>query len=394
MDIIGRSELVRLTAGKAVANTALRWIPFFLPTLAIAFDASTEQLTTVLGVGEAAGLATILAGRSLDGGHERLIMTGAMLIVGCSAGLALIGSFPAFAVSFVVLILGVSLYTVGGHSYLSRRVSFDRRGRAIGTFETSWAIGLLVGAPVVAVLIDTFGWRGPFVAIIAASIAMTLVIATIGDTTAPPETAVEPDGPDGPDGPTQDAGRRLTGAAWRLVFASAAIAMAGLTTLVIVGTWLGERLGVSTSGVGLAAMAFGLAELSSSASSAAFSDRIGKQSSTRFALLFVLGGALIMSQAGSSLVVGVVGLLFFFLGFEYSIVTSFAILSEAMPLARGRVLATGSAVGTASRGVGTIASGVLYAQFGIRGPLALTSAAAFAALVLLADRRPTRPNWE
>ena len=46
------NTLVRLTGAKTVANTALRWIPLFLPTLERAFGASTTQLTTVIGAGE------------------------------------------------------------------------------------------------------------------------------------------------------------------------------------------------------------------------------------------------------------------------------------------------------------------------------------------------------
>jgi predicted MFS family arabinose efflux permease len=384
---IGQSQLARLTAGKAIANTALRWIPFFLPTLAVAFGATTEELTAVLGFGEMAGLCTLLVGRTLDGGGERWIMTGAMLLVATSATLALIGSFLSFAVSFVVLIVGVSLYTVGGHTYISRRVPFERRGRAIGIFETSWASALLIGAPIIALLIGRFGWRGPFVVIAVVALLLSLLVARTPDATPPTADAT-----------VQHERQPLTAHAWRLVFASAAIAMAGLTTIVIAGTWLDDRLGVSTGGVGLVAMAFGLAELTSSVSSAVFSDRIGKSSTTRVALGLVLIGAAVMTQAGSSLLVGVVGLLCFFVGFEYAIVTSFAIVSEAMPEARGRALAANNAFGTLARGAGTVASGVLYVRYGISGPVALTSAAAVVALVLLSSGSsrvtPVRPRGQ
>lgn len=369
---IGRSQLFRLTAGKAVANTALRWIPFFLPTLTVAFAASTEQLTAILGFGEMAGLCTLLAGRTLDGGRERWIMSGSLVVVGCSAMLALVGTLSAFAVSFVALIVGVSLYTVGGHTYMSRRVPFDRRARAIGTFETSWALALLVGAPLVALLITGFGWRGPFVAIAVAALAMAAVVATTTDVVDPT-----------PDALGTVPRRPLTARTWRLIFASAAIAMAGLTTIVIAGTWLDDRLGVSTGGIGLVAMAFGVTELTSSVSSAAFADRIGKVTSARAALFLVLIGAAVMTQADASLLIGVAGLLCFFLGFEYAIVTSFSIVSEAMPEARGRALATSSAIGTVARGTGTVASGALYARFGIAGPVTVTITAALVAILLL-----------
>jgi DHA1 family inner membrane transport protein len=369
---IGRSDLARLTVGKAVANTALRWIPFFLPTLAIAFDASTEQLTTVLGFGEVAGLSTLLAGRALDRGRERAMMTGSLVVVAASAAIALVGSLSAFAVSFLVLVVGVSLYTVSGHVYVSQRVPFERRGRAVGIFEMSWAASLLIGAPIVAVLINRFGWRGPFVAVVIGALVLAVAVGTVG------ADGAEPDDP-----PAERVRIPLTPHAWRMVAAMAAINLAGLTTIVIVGTWLDDRLDVSTSGIGLVAISFGAAELISSASSATFSDRVGKTRSVRVALVMLLAGGLVMTTAGGSLLVAVVGLLLFFLGFEYAIVTAFSIVSEAMPAARGRTLAVSSAAGTTARGVGTVASGALYVAFGITGPVALTAAAAVTALVLL-----------
>jgi len=81
--------------------------------------------------------------------------------------------------------------------------------------------------------------------------------------------------------------------------------------------------------------------------------------------------------------IGAIGLFLFFLGFEFAIVTSFSIVSEAMPAARGRALATNNAVSTVARGCGIVASGVLYEQFGINGPAAISITTAVIGLMLL-----------
>lgn len=343
-----------------------------MPTLAIAFASSTAELTTILGIGEMSALVTLLAGRHLDAGHERRIMTGALGLVALSSLLALVGTITSFAAAFLMLVIGVSLYTVGGHTYLSRRVTFDRRGRAIGLFETSWASALLIGAPLIALLINAVGWRGPFAALASLSVVMAIVVARTPDTATVSADATAP-----------VVKQPITPAAWRVIFASAATGVAGLTTIVIAGTWLDDQLGVSTGGVGLVAMGFGAAELTSSMASAASADRLGKVRSTRAMLFLVLTGLAIMTQAGTSLVIGVIGLIFFFLGFEYAIVTSFGIISESMPQARGRALAAGNAVGTLTRGASTIASGRLYDEFGIVGPISLSTIAAITAITLL-----------
>jgi len=357
---------------KAILNTALRWLPFFLPTLASAFATTTARLTTVLGVGEMAGLSTLLIGKQLDGGKERLFMAGALGLGALSSFGALVGNLWVFGVSYVVLILGVSTFTVSGHVYWSRRIPFHRRARTIGVFETSWATALLVGAPVIALLITAFGWRAPFIALGVLLAISAVVVGFDHDDSVLLDDAAAPTGTD-----------PLSLDAWILIAASGAVAVTGLTTIVIAGTWLDEALGVSTGGIGLVAMAFGAAEITASASSAAVADRVGPIRATRVALAITIVGMLIMTQADDSLLIGAIGLLFFFLGFEFSIVTSFSIVSEAMPTARGRVLAANNAVGTVARGTGIVMSGIVYQAFGISGPVAISVTTAVIALVLL-----------
>ncbi len=173
-------RLVRLTAAKAVANTALRWVPPFLPTLERAFGASTGQMTTILGVGEMAGLSTVGVGRFLDRGRERLVMTIALVVISVSSLVALVGTTFTFAIAFLLVVLGVANLTVAGHSTISRNVPYAGRARAIGLYETSWAIALLIGAPTIALLINSFGWRGPYVVLAAACAAMAAWIWTAG----------------------------------------------------------------------------------------------------------------------------------------------------------------------------------------------------------------------
>lgn len=377
--VLDRSTLVRLTAVKAIANTALRWIPPFLPTLERAFGVSTTQLTTVLGAGELAGLSTVAAGPHLDRGRERAIMVGSLAALSASSIVALGGTLTTFAIAFVLLIIGVANYTVAGHALISHRVDYRWRARSIGLFETSWALALLVGGPLIAVLINLFGWRGPFVALAAASGLAAVVVAL----------TLPPGGARGrvTDAPTVER-QRLTARAWLVVVGSATMAAAGLSVFVISGSWLDDTFGVSTGGLGYIVMAIGAIELVASVGTATFADRLGKLRSTLGGLVALAAGLAIMLSANERLVVGVIGLLVFLVGFEFGFVTSLSLVSEAMPEARGTTLALGNAVGTVARGGGTIVSGWLYGIHGIAGTAALSgAAAALSATCLVLSRR-------
>jgi predicted MFS family arabinose efflux permease len=325
------------------------------------------------------GLSTVAVGPALDRGRERLTMSIAMGAVSLSSLIALTGTTTAFAVAFGVLVLGVANYTVAGHAYISHRVDYRLRARSIGLFEVSWALALLLGAPVIAVLIDLFGWRGPFVALaVGAAIGALVVALTVPD--APPDRAVPAEPGHDPRRSLVAPRQPLTRRAWLTAVGSALTAMAGLSVFVVSGSWLDDQFGLSTGRLGLVAMGFGAIELIASVTSAGFADRLGKLRCTLAGLALLLIGLASIAAAGDRLALGVAGLLVFLLGFEFAFVTSLSLVSEAMPGARGRTLAVANGVGTVARGAGAVLSGVLYGAYGIGGTVTLSTVAAFIAL--------------
>lgn len=373
-------NLLRLTVAKAVANTALRWVPPFLPVLEKAFGATTGQMTTILGLGEMSGLSTAAVGGQLDRGRERAVMALSLLAVAVSSLVSLVGTTFSFAVGFVLVVLGVANCTVAGHAYISHRVAYAGRGRAIGLYETSWAFALLIGAPIIAALIAVFGWRGPYVLLAAATAAMAALIWRSNEAARPPAHRDDP-------APTPGL-RAITPAAWAVIVGSALLAMAGLSVFAISGVWLDDAFGVSTGGLGAVAMAFGAVELIASTGSAGFVDRLGKLRSTLAGIAMVVAGQVVMAMADATLWIGVVGLLLFLFGFEFAFVTSLSLVTEAMPAARGTTIAASNAVGTVARGSGTIASGWLFGIHGVNGTLTMSAVAAVAAAIaFLVSRR-------
>jgi MFS transporter, DHA1 family, inner membrane transport protein len=386
-------SLPRLVGAKTVANTALRWIPLFLPTLEGAFGATTTQLTTVVGAGELAGLSTVAAGSRLDGGRERVVMVSSLGLLTASSLIALVGTLSSFAIAFFVLVLAVANFTVAGQAWISHRVAYSQRGRALGLFETSWAFALLAGAPLVAVLINLFGWRGPFVVLAITAAAATVVVATTLPRWTPP-VIVDTDSTSTPEDRPIPAPRRarITARAWLVMVGSATTAMAGLSVFVISGSWLDGAFGIPTSGIGAVAVGFGAVELVSSLASAGVADRLGKLRSTVAGLVVLVAGLGVMVVAGDAVVVGIAGLLIFLLGFEFAFVTSLSLVSESMPDARGTTLAISNAVATIARASGAVASGWLFGAHGIAGTATLSGLCAVVAIgSLVLSRRLHRP---
>ena len=284
--------------------------------------------------------------------------------------IALHGTVTAFAISFAVLVIGVSNLTVAGHAWIGHRVPFAARGRAIGLFETSWAIALLVGAPLLALLIRWFGWRGPYVALaIGAAIAAVAVTAFVAPGTTGDDRAT-------------DGNHRLPRSAWPPMLAAAFTAAAGIGMFVVSGAWLDDAHGVSTGGLGVIAGGFGLVELASSSAVASFGDRVGSRRSVLFGLAGLAAGIAVILLSGGSRAMAIGGLLVYLAGFEFAFVSALTMVTEAAPLARGRAIGIGNALGTVARAGAVIASGQLYEAFGMTGSLSLTASAAALAAVL------------
>ena len=367
-------ELLALTGAKTISNTALRWVGPFLPTLERAFGASTGTLTSIIGVAELGGLTTVASGRTIDRGHERTVFVAGMTAVLASSLIALVGEIWSFAVSFGLLVLGVANLTVAGHAWIGSRVPFSRRARALGIFEMSWAIALLVGAPVLAAVIALGGWRAAYVTLaIAAAVGVLWALASV--------RADEPH-------PATEAGRpaRLPRTAWAPMIASALAAAAGLGLFVVSGAWLDDEFGVSTGGLGVIAAAIGLVELTSSGAVVALGDRVGARRSVALGLLVLGVGGFLVATA-SNRAAAIVALLVYIAGFEFAFVSSLTLVTEAAPLARGRAIGLANAIGTVARAGAVTLSGQLYEAFGIDGTVAMTLTATAVAMIALAATR-------
>ena len=370
-------QLAALTASKSASNLALRWVTAFLPTLERAFSTTTGTLTSILGLAELGGLSTTLVGRTLDRGRHRLIFVASLLLVTASSVIALGGSIATFSIAMVLLLVGVSNLTVAGIAYIGERVSYSSRGRAIGTFETSWALSLLLGAPILAFLIDRFGWRAAYVAL-----ALLNGLAAIAIFRSMPAPQVA-----GATTKTSLFGG-LPRSAWPPLIASAAVAGAGMSIFVVLGAWLSDDYGLSVAGLGAIATGIGAAELASSSAVAVVADRIGIRRSVGIGGLLLGLGLVVIALSNDSVIIALIGLTVLVIGFEYGFVSSLSLMSEAAPQARGTAIAVGNAIATITRASLIVISGQCYERFGIFGSATVSAAALCAAAVaLIADRR-------
>lgn len=340
--------LVALTLGKFFLNCVLR-IPYvFLGDVSRGLGLTTAATGRLLGFGELVGLSSALVGRDLDRGrHRRWSLFGLGIAAVGSALIALFGVSWALVVGFAGVSVGISIFTTASHSFLGDQIPVERRGRAIGLYEVSWAAALFIGAPLAAVLIGRTSWTAPF-AVLALLLLVAIAVLRLQMDARTAMRNVEANAHADGDG-TPVSWPRVTTAILGSVF----LTFGAVSTFASFGPWLEDRHGLKTGGLGAVAFGLGAMELLGSGGTAVLADRIGQRLSVCIgSAIMAGGGGVLLTVGASSKVFAVAGVLTLFGGFEFAYVSLLSVVSEVGGRFRGQVVAVDHALVTVSRAVG------------------------------------------
>jgi len=360
---------------RAAMDAAYRAPLPFLVYVAAAFGADPAQAGWLAVALSAAGLVAPVIG-VLEGWLGRR-MTTILAAGGFIATCGLMPFAPGYsAVLILYLVLGVTkaLFTPQVQAFIGDAVPYQRRGTAIGFVELSWALGWIVGVPVFGFLIERATWWAPFIAFgLAGLVGLWLVLRfALVRRVSPRPAAVR----------LRDAGsmRRVwtTPAAVLLLVFGLLISFSSQLATLTYAPWLAAQFALGPAQLGLVSIVLGVADVVAEVGTIALVDRIGKRRSVLGAtalyaasfMLVVLGGGLAPAMAA------------LFLLFEYALVASLAVVSEAVPDARtamgGFVVATHSL----GRIVASLVALPLFSLAGLGGAMGV--GAVFTALAVAA----------
>jgi predicted MFS family arabinose efflux permease len=367
-----RRDVTTVTIAKLTANAAYRFAPPFLATIARGLDVDLTDLGVALAISELCGLLSPLIGRLAERVSRRWSMAGGL--VGVAAGAALAGvstDVVTFGAGLFVLAISKIVFDVGLGAWIADHVPYATRGRVVGLTETAWALGLLVGVSLMGLITAATSWRWGYATAAIAVAVMAGVLAVRIDAGA---RRVRPRASARGADPTA----RLTAAGWAAVVGLFCLMSATQALFVTFGPWLEDEFGVSNAG--LAAVAFGLGalELAASTTSAARTDRWGKERSVAAGSAVMVPAALGLAAVDQYLTPGLLLLGLFIAAFEFAIVSCIPIGGELIPGSPARGLGTMIACGTLGRAFTAIPATRLYDRWGLSAAALL--GAVFAAL--------------
>jgi MFS transporter, DHA1 family, inner membrane transport protein len=376
-----RYQLLLFTTIRAVFNTMHRMIYPFLGIFARGLGVDITDLSLALTARSIIGTFGPFAATVADRRGRKF---GMLLGLGVfTGGVAVVVFWPTLlglTVALIMSTMGKYIFDPGMQAYIGDRVPYERRGLAIAITEFGWSLAFVLGIPLMGFMISRNGWMAPFPLLMllgALAFALLFFILPKGDHQPDPDATVFSN--------------------MRLVLMSVP-ALAGLSiglwasagnevVNLIFGVWLEDAFALKIAALAGASAVIGLSELAGEGMVALFVDRIGKHRAVAIGLVANSGAALLLSVLGHTPIGALVGLFFFYITFEFTLVSLIPMMTEVLPEARATVMAFNVSALSLGRAIGAPLAPFLY-HYGF--PIVTIGAVIFNIFALLALRRMER----
>ena len=348
-----RWQLAAFTVIRMIFNTLHRMVYPFLAIFARGLGVDLTTISYALTARSVVGTVGPFAASVADRRGRRFgMLFGATLFMVGAAVVVFWPSFSGLTISLVLATLGKYIFDPGMQAYIGDRVPYEQRGRTMAITEFGWSLAFVLGVPLMGFLIARNGWMAPFplMAVLGVLIVGGLTWMLPKDQLAPNRNS------------SRDNFRlvltslpALTGLAIG-VLASAANEQVNL----VFGVWLEDSFGLQIAALGAASAVIGISELSAEGLVAAFVDRLGKPRAIALGLTVNSLAALALPWLGRTEFGALAGLFFFYISFEFTIVSLLPLMTELLPSARATLMACTVAAFSLGRAIGAFLAPRLY----------------------------------
>ncbi len=349
-------QVTVLVIVRLVFNTFYRMIYPFLSYFAKGLGVDLRTISYAITMRSLMGLVGPLMASVADSrGRKTGMIIGTIAYTAAISLIALWPTFPAFFIALSLAFIGYLIFVPSMQAYLGDQVPYEKRGRVLGITEFAWSLSAIIGVPLVGLIIARKGWLAPFPLIAFLGVLTVIALAWML-----------------PKDPTPQAGKPGFWSNLRTVFtyppAIAALVMAALYTAanevitLVYGVWVEQTFSLSIASLGATALAIGISELGGETLVTTFTDKIGKRKAVAIGIIGNCLACLALPIFGRWLVGALISLFFFYLTFEFAIVSGIPLMSEILPSARATMLASHMALLAIGRSIGDLLAPVLFTQ--------------------------------
>ncbi len=351
-------QVAILSITRVVLHTLYRMVYPFLSVFARGLGVDLAQLSVALTARSMMGfLGPFLATIADRYGRKISMLLGLGLVIIASLMIWLFPSFPMFFAGLMLSMLGNLMFVPAMQAFIGDRVPYEKRGRVLGITELSWAAAFIAGIPFVGWMMARSNpdkaWLVPFPMIAFLGLGCLILIAW----RVPNNRSLIP---------AQGNGlatiRKMLGITSVLAGLGFAISVSAANEVVnlVFGVWLEDRFALKLAALGAASAVIGISELGGEGLSALLSDKLGKEVAITIGLITSVVSTFILYFFSGSVAGALTGLFFFYLGFEFTLVSSLPLMTELFPAARATVMALTIACFSLGRALGAALAPWLY----------------------------------
>jgi predicted MFS family arabinose efflux permease len=348
-----RWHLAAFTLIRMIFNTLHRMVYPFLAIFARGLGVDLTTISYALTARSVVGTVGPFAAAVADRRGRRFgMLFGAGLFTLGASVVVFWPSFPGLTISLALATLGKYIFDPGMQAYIGDRVPYGQRGRSIAFTEFGWSLAFVVGVPLMGFLIARRGWLAPFP--LLALLGVVIVGGLIW--------MLPKDVPQANPARSRDNFRlvltslpALTGLAIGML-ATAANEQVNL----VFGVWLEDSFKLQIAALGAASAVIGFSEMGAEGLVALFVDRLGKLRAIALGLAVNSLASLALPWIGRTEFGALVGLFFFYISFEFTIVSSLPLMTELLPSARATLMAFNVSALALGRAIGAFLAPRLY----------------------------------
>ena len=349
-----RSEVFLFTLIRTVINSGYRLVYPFLPLFAAGMGVSLAQMGVAFSIRSVLGAVSPFVASIADThGRKKGMLLGLFLFwIGCLASV-LKPDFIGFIIGSALLVVGNGVFIPSMQSYLGDRVPYESRGRVLAITELSWALGFILGVPLLGFLLKTYNWWTPSIALSIVGFILLICLWFFIPS----------------DSPTQAKGQSLL-SNFKLILHFSPVLVGLLTAFLftvsnevvnlVFGQWIRDNFGLAFETLTLASVIIGTSELASEFLSAVFLDKLGKIRTIFASLVVNTIAVVLLAMSGNSFALALLGLALFYISFEFALIAMMTYMSEIFPAARATVLAVTVAMFSMGRLGGSLIGPGLY----------------------------------
>ena len=348
-------SIFAIVLARLAINVTRRFPYPFVAPIGASFGVSADSVQNVIALTNGAGLLSPLFGLLSEHYGKKMVMTGALLMMtGMSALGALFAEYSVFVLVMFGFGVGKIIYDPTFQAYIGDIIHFSRRARVMGIAELSWALSLVIAAPVAGFLLDVSNMQAIFVFLTFLLGASALVFWLLVE---PADENIH--------------GERLRVmsplSAMRVVRAHPPAIFALLFTVCLTasheifyinyGLWMEDSFGLVLTALGAITIVIALAEVIGEFIVITLADRFGAKRTSMLGMLIAAVCFLIIPNLSFSLPAAMFGIFVMFISIETAIVAALPLFSEILPQSRAVMMSAN--VGAYS--LGRVAGGALGA---------------------------------